>query len=192
LPMNVLLHSCCGPCLGGVYPALNIEEPTQRFVPFWDNFNIHPYVEYQSRLDSFKTLIASLKIEALFGKTGYGLERFLKELNGNHGSSRCRICYKIRLEETATRAKSESFEAFSTTLLISPYQNQEWLYEIGNEIAKTNGLTFYFRDLRNYFRDTYSAAKTYGLYRQKYCGCIFSEFERFSSSNRKKQRVPTY
>ncbi|HLA50458.1 MAG TPA: epoxyqueuosine reductase QueH [Thermodesulfovibrionia bacterium] len=93
---------------------------------------------------------------------------------------RCTSCYKMRLEKTAEEAQRQGFDAFSTTLLISPYQDFEQIISIGSELAEKHNVIFYFRDFRQYFREAMAYAKEMGLYRQKYCGCIYSREERFA------------
>ncbi|MDP3298210.1 MAG: epoxyqueuosine reductase QueH [Thermodesulfovibrionia bacterium] len=100
---------------------------------------------------------------------------------------RCKSCYRLRLGKTAEEAQRQGFDAFSTTLLISPYQDFEQIISIGSELAEKHNVIFYFRDFRQYFREAMAYAKEMGLYRQKYCGCIYSRDERFS---RKRELNP--
>lgn len=186
--MTILLHSCCGPCLVGSYPILELEVGSNNITLYWDNPNIHPFLEYKERLDSFKLAAQALKIEYLHGDINYGLIKFLDTLNTqknattnitSYGSERCEMCYRMRLESTAKKTAEQGFEAFSTTLLISPYQNHELLIKIGKDMAKRYNTKFHSTDFRPAFRDSHEKAKKLGLYRQKYCGCIFSEYDRY-------------
>ena len=109
---------------------------------------------------------------------GYELEDFLKAVAGDP-ANRCQECYRIRLSQTAAKAKELGFELFGTTLLISPYQNRELICKIGHELAQEYGLAFHDEDFRPGFRESQNIAKEIGLYLQKYCGCIYSEKDRY-------------
>jgi predicted adenine nucleotide alpha hydrolase (AANH) superfamily ATPase len=91
---------------------------------------------------------------------------------------RCKACYRLRLEKTAEQASQHGFDAFTTSLLISPYQNREDLISIGNEYARRHNVMFFLKDFRPHFRQSMAGARALGLYRQKYCGCVFSREER--------------
>jgi hypothetical protein len=97
---------------------------------------------------------------------------------------RCSLCWTLRLKKTAKLAKERGFESFSTTLLVSPYQDQELLKKIGNEIAKEEGIEFYYEDFRPGFKKAHEEARIKGIYCQKYCGCIYSEIERCRKSEK--------
>jgi len=97
---------------------------------------------------------------------------------------RCRSCYTLRLEKTAEQARTHGFDAFTTTLLISPYQDIEGIESIGKALGDKYNVEFYFRDFRPYFRKAMGLSKELGLYRQKYCGCIFSRKERREKDSR--------
>jgi predicted adenine nucleotide alpha hydrolase (AANH) superfamily ATPase len=112
----------------------------------------------------------------------YGLRRFLAGTGPGEDPAkggRCLFCYRLRLEKTALLAAREGYEAFSTTLLISPYQNHELLKQIGEDLADRNGIAFLYRDFRPFFREGQRRAREQGYYMQKYCGCVFSEEERY-------------
>lgn len=180
--MRVLLHSCCAPCAIKCVETLRAEgiEPSI----LWLNPNIHPYTEYISRRDSLLKFCNEEKLNLIYSGE-YGLRSFLNGLGNSFGSSRCEYCYNLRLDAAAREAKLNGFDAFSTTLLISPYQKHDLIREIGEQKAEKYGIQFLYRDFRPYFRDGQNAARSRGMYMQKYCGCIFSEEERFSRpSNR--------
>lgn len=110
----------------------------------------------------------------------YPLKEFLQgALNAN---DRCEFCYEFRLEEAAKTAKLEKFDMFTTTLLGSPYQKHEIIKEIGKKLGKKHGVNFYYEDFRKGFNDGRVTWRETNLYRQKYCGCIFSEMERYRSN----------
>ncbi|GAB4276181.1 MAG: epoxyqueuosine reductase QueH [Candidatus Rifleibacteriota bacterium] len=182
--MSILLHTCCGPCLGGsidiLKEALN-EEPIEIF---WYNPNIHPYLEYRERLLSFNKLCENLNLRVHYGSTEYGLHRFLKNIDGKFGEERCAECYRMRFEQAAAYASDNFFSAFTTTLLVSPYQQHDLIVEVGKKVAADYGTDFYYCDFRPGFKNTHEIARKYELYKQKYCGCIFSEYDRYKSDKR--------
>jgi predicted adenine nucleotide alpha hydrolase (AANH) superfamily ATPase len=161
---------------GGIRPRL-----------FWYNPNIHPFTEYKSRRDSLAQFAAEQKLELEMIDV-YGLRSFLGGLysNADNGASaieapaRCVYCYRIRLEKTAAAAAHGGFDAFSTSLLTSPYQNHDEIRRIGEELAARYGVEFFYRDFRSGFRQGQKRARAIGLYMQKYCGCVFSEEERYA------------
>jgi len=146
---------------------------------FWYNPNIHPYTEYCSRRDALKAF-AGEKNLPLNSEDDYGLRPFISAVEKEYpGISRCSFCYRLRLEKAARFASEKAFNAFSTTLLISPYQNHELIRQTGEEMAAMYGVEFLYRDFRPRFRDGQSQARAAGYYMQKYCGCIYSEEERY-------------
>jgi predicted adenine nucleotide alpha hydrolase (AANH) superfamily ATPase len=146
---------------------------------FFYNPNIHPYTEYKSRADTLKDFCKNEGLP-LIEHGGYGLRDFLAlTAESREGRGRCRLCYAERLDTTAKYAAENGFEGFSTTLLISPYQDHESLKEIGERAAARFGTEFLYRDFRPLFRAGQAMAREKTLYMQKYCGCIFSEEERY-------------
>ena len=180
--MKLLLHTCCAPCSVYCIDSLRKEdiEPTV----YWFNPNIHPYLEYKARRDTLKEYTKSINVEAIF-EENYGLKEFCKNVIENLDDRCSSYCYKIRLEQNAKYAKENGFDAFTTTLLISPYQNHEELIRIGNEMAEKYKIEFLYRDFRPGFREGQSKARELGLYMQKYCGCVFSEEDRYLRHNKK-------
>lgn len=175
--MKLLMHTCCAPCSVYCIDTLRKEkiEPTL----YWYNPNIHPYTEYKARRDCLKEYAKSIEVQAIF-EENYGLQEFCKNVI-NDLPNRCQnYCYPIRLEETAKYAKEHGYDTFTTTLLVSPYQNHEAIQEIGESIATKYGLNFLYRDFRVGFREGQQKARELGLYMQKYCGCTFSEEERYA------------
>ncbi len=177
--MNILLHICCANC--AIYPVKTLQEEGHNLTGFWFNPNIHPYQEYELRLDSVKDLAGRWRIGMIY-TSEYDSAEFFK-LQGNNPApecpERCKSCYRLRLEKTAEQAQKKGFDAFSTTLLISPFQDFEQLVIIGEEFADKYDVPFYLRDFRQYFSKAMTYAKEFGLYRQKYCGCIYSRKERY-------------
>jgi predicted adenine nucleotide alpha hydrolase (AANH) superfamily ATPase len=149
---------------------------------FWYNPNIHPFTEYKSRRDTLIQYAASQNLEAEMIDE-YGLRSFLRGAVMEK-PGRCDFCYRLRLEKTAAYAAENGFDAFGTSLLISPYQNHEAIRRLGGELAVQYGLVFLYRDFRPRFREGQARARSLGLYMQKYCGCIFSEEERYTKRSK--------
>ncbi len=182
--MTILLHCCCGPCLSGSYPILEAEVGKGQTSAFWENPNIHPFVEHYQRMASFIKMAQIYELPIIKGDAEYGLNRFLEALKGHYGTERCETCYRLRLEATAKIAAEKGFDEISTTLLISPYQNHELLKKVGNEAAEKYNVKFHYTDFRPGFRESHELARKYELYRQKYCGCIFSEHDRYMNDKK--------
>ena len=180
--MKLLLHTCCAPCSVYCIDSLRKEgiEPTI----YWFNPNIHPYMEYKARRDTLKQYAEMINAEAIF-EENYGLKEFCKNVVDDLENRCSKYCYKVRLEQTAKFAKENGYTAFTTTLLISPYQNHEELIKIGQEMAAKYDIEFLYRDFRVGFREGQNKARELGLYMQKYCGCIFSEEDRYLRHNKK-------
>ena len=173
---RVLMHTCCAPCSAYCVEHLRAEgiEP----VSFWYNPNIHPYQEYKARRDTLKDYAAQVGMELLI-KEDYGLRSFVKAV-ADDIENRCTFCYTSRMEETARYAASHGFTHFTTTLLVSPYQDFDGICRVSQELAQRYGVQFLQRDFRPGFRDGQSKAREAGLYMQKYCGCVFSEEDRYA------------
>jgi predicted adenine nucleotide alpha hydrolase (AANH) superfamily ATPase len=178
--VNVFLHCCCGPCsveCAALLRAENIEPQL-----FWYNPNIHLYTEYAARRDSLALFAEKEKLK-LEMCDEYGLRLFLEtvglEAMNNEDKKRCAKCYRLRMEKTASAAAQKGYNAFTTTLLISPYQDHDEIKRAGEEAAAKNGVDFLYRDFRPRFREGQNAARKMGLYMQKYCGCVYSEEERY-------------
>ena len=180
--MKLLLHTCCAPC--SVYCIETLRNENIEPTVYWYNPNIHPYQEYKSRRDCLKEYTKSIDVDAIFEEE-YGLKEFCKNVI-NDLQNRCKkYCYKVRLEKTAKFAKENGYDSFSTTLLVSPYQNHEAIKEIGEQLAQKYGIEFIYRDFRIGFREGQAKARELGLYMQKYCGCVFSEEDRYAKQIKK-------
>ena len=161
------MHMCCAPC--STYPVKILKEKNINFTGYFYNPNIHPYEEYERRRNTVKEFSEIVNIDVIYNDEY--LEREWLEYKDNN---RCKMCYNLRIEKTALYASLNGYNAFTSTLLISPYQNHELIKELGNKYAKKYGIEFYYEDFRPYFREGQSIAREYNLYRQKYCGCIIS------------------
>jgi predicted adenine nucleotide alpha hydrolase (AANH) superfamily ATPase len=149
---------------------------------FWYNPNIHPYTEYKSRRDTLVQYAADQNLELIIIDE-YGLRSFIQgvgpEAAGGDRPARCAWCYRARLEKTAALAAERGYDAFCTTLLISPWQDHEGIRRAAVAAAEKQGVDFLYRDFRPRFRAGQEQARALGFYMQKYCGCIFSEEERY-------------
>jgi hypothetical protein len=173
--MKLLIHICCAPCL--IHPLEALRLKGFEVCGLFYNPNIHPFSEYNER----KKAITGLKwgIEVIY--PDYLPQEFFREINFKEGAPlRCAVCWKMRLKETARTAKEKGFNYFTTTLLVSPYQNHEVLRNLGDEAAREEGVEFYYADFRLGFKKAHEEARSKGVYTQKYCGCIYSEMERYS------------
>ena len=183
--MKLLMHTCCAPCSVYCIDELRSEniEPTL----FWFNPNIHPYQEYKARRDCLKEYSKNINVNTIF-EENYGLKDFCKNVIGNL-ETRCEdYCYPVRLEKTAKFAKENGYDTITTTLLVSPYQKHDIIHELGERIATEYGLKFLYRDFREGFREGQAKARERGLYMQKYCGCIFSEEDRYKTHIEKDKK----
>lgn len=176
---KLLLHGCCAPCSSYV-----IEYLTEFFdiTLLYYNPNISPQSEYKKRIGEVKRLISEmpLKSEVSLLEGRYDPEEFFDIAKGleqlPEGGERCFRCYRLRLEEAAKAAKDGGFDFFTTTLSISPHKNAEKLNEIGVELEKKYGVRYLYADFkkREGYKRSIELSRIYGLYRQNYCGCVFS------------------
>ena len=183
--MKLLLHTCCAPC--SVYCIDTLRKDGIEPTIYWFNPNIHPYMEYKTRRDTLKKYTEMINVNAIF-EENYGLIDFCKNVINDLDSRCVKYCYRVRLEQTAKYAKENGYDTISTTLLISPYQKHDELKRLGEEIAKKYGLDFLYRDFRVGFKAGQQKARELGLYMQKYCGCVFSEFEAEKQREERKNK----
>lgn len=185
--MNLLLHMCCGPC--SCYPVKVLRgqgiEPTGYFF----NPNIHPYKEWDMRLKAAEEFAARSEMKIITDKH-YMLRDFLRRALAAEQveNGRCRMCYTWRLEETARYAAENGFDAFTSTLFYSIYQQHELMRETAEHFARVYGVKFHYEDFRPGWQEGIDMSMEMGLYRQPYCGCIFSEEERYSRELRKARK----
>ena len=177
---TLLLHSCCAPCSSYVLEYLS---NYFKITIFYYNPNISPKEEFDKRIEEQKRLINELpvknKVEFIEGK--YDNDKYENSIKGleqeKEGGSRCHICYRLRLEETAKIAKEKGFDYFTTTLSISPYKNAKVLNEIGEELGKIYNISYLYADFKkkNGYKRSIELSRIYNLYRQDYCGCEYSK-----------------
>ena len=181
--MKLLLHICCAPCSVACVKQLREEgiEPTG----FWYNPNIHPFTEYRARRNCLTDYAKSIGLELVM-EDEYGLRPFVQAVCHNI-DGRCSYCYACRLGETARYAAEHGFDAFCTTLTVSPYQNTPLIFETGEKLARQYGVRFAPYDFSPRYREGQDEARALGLYMQKYCGCVFSEEDRYCRKKKKKK-----
>lgn len=182
--MKVLLHICCAPCSIMCIETLRGEgiEP----VGFWDNPNIHPYTEFRMRKNTLIDYAKSIGLE-LIVHGEYGLRPFVRAVAQNI-DGRCVECYRMRMRAAAQYAAENGFTHFTSTLFVSPYQNHELMKQVAEEAAAEFGVEFLYRDFRPCFREGQDKARQLGLYMQKYCGCVFSEEDRYKKRKKKPKQ----
>jgi len=169
--MDILLHICCGPCL--IYPFNRLKNQGFKIRGFYYNPNIYPVNEYYRRVEGLKVLSKEYLLDVEYPE--YKEADFFQVINTPELlAQRCVQCWTLRLGRTANQAKKNGFKLFSTTLLVSPYQNHERLKEIGCQVGRQAGVDFYYEDFREGFKLAQNEAKAKGIYRQKYCGCKYS------------------
>lgn len=176
----LLLHSCCAPCTTAVYEKLKDDF---NITLFWFNPNIEPLTEHEKRLGELKKLSEILKIKLIVSDQ-YAAENQNWNLlvrnfaNEKEGGTRCNLCIKNRLLNTAKHAKDNNFDYFATTLTVSPHKNSKAINEIGCSISEKLNINFLNNDFKkeNGYLRSIELSKKYGLYRQNYCGCKYSNF----------------
>ena len=185
--MNLLLHMCCGPC--SCYPVKVLREQGIEPTGYFFNPNIHPYKEWDMRLKAAEEFAARSEMKIITDKH-YMLRDFLRRALAAEQveNGRCRMCYTWRLEETARYAAENGFDAFTSTLFYSIYQQHELMKETAEHFAKFYGVKFHYEDFRPGWQEGIDMSVEMGLYRQPYCGCIFSEEERYSRELRKARK----
>ncbi|MFQ5997469.1 MAG: epoxyqueuosine reductase QueH, partial [Dehalococcoidales bacterium] len=169
---------CCAHCTA--YTANYWREQGYEVSALWYNPNIHPYTEHQQRLEAVKSLGQEINLPLIVTE-GYDMMTYFRRVVGHEAEGeRCRYCFRLRLSKTAETARQMGFSAFTTTLLISPQQRHDLIKETGNKLAEETGVEFLYADLRKRYSDSRHLTKSLNLYRQRYCGCIYSEWERYA------------
>ncbi len=173
---RLLLHSCCGPCSTAVLEQLaDVFDLTVLYY----NPNIYPKAEYERRRDELFRLLEQLG-QVSYVELPYREEEYYQQVKGleelEERSKRCYKCYFFRMEQAASYAKEHQFDYFTTTLSISPYKNSAWINEIGKELEQKYGVSYLFSDFKKKggYQRSLELSKQYQLYRQDYCGCVFS------------------
>lgn len=177
--MKILLHICCAPC--AMYPAAELRAKGMDVAGFFYNHNIHPYQEYMRRLDAVREYSEKAGLAVVY-RDEYGLEEFLGAVAADP-SARCGYCYASRLEAAAKAAAEMGFPAYTSSLLYSRYQRHDLIRELGETLGAKYGVAFHYDDYRRGWQEGIRMSKEMGLYRQQYCGCIYSEKERYAPRN---------
>ena len=173
--MKLLLHTCCAPC--SIYPVQILRQMDIDVMGFFYRHNIHPFQECKKRADTLKEYSDSINLKVIY-QQDYKIEEFIQSVAFRE-TDRCRICYHDRLLQTAMIAKKGNFEAFSTPLLYSKFQNHDCIRETGEAIEAKYDIKFFYHDFREGWKSVIEESKRLNLYRQQYCGCIYSEKERY-------------
>jgi predicted adenine nucleotide alpha hydrolase (AANH) superfamily ATPase len=183
--MKVLLHICCAPC--AILPFEQLCGAGHDVLGFWFNPNIHPFVEFRRRLKALKVLQERIPLPVVYDER-YGMTEFLRSTDWQASrAARCATCYRLRLRKTAEEAAARGLAAFTTTLLSSTHQDHELIRRTGSECAAAQGVEFLYRDWRPLSEESHERARGLKLYMQSYCGCMFSEWERY-----RETRIHTY
>jgi predicted adenine nucleotide alpha hydrolase (AANH) superfamily ATPase len=176
---QLLLHTCCAPCVTVPLERLKAD---YEISCFFYNPNIHPAEEYSKRLEEIQNLVKQLDVEIIIHH--YDSDRWFELANvwedEPEGGERCKICFRMRLQETAKYAKAQGFKVFTTTLSISPHKDAELINQIGEELGEQNQIKFLAANFKkkNGYKQSIELSRKYDLYRQNYCGCIFSRNDR--------------
>lgn len=187
--MKLLLHACCGPC--ACYPTEKLTGYGVDFSILYFNPNIHPYKEFKQRLSTLREFCEKKEYDLIINKS-YPLEETLCGMLHEYevGSVRCAYCYRVRLRYAAQFAKEHGYDAFSTTLLVSPYQKHELIRREAQAAAEEFGVPFFYEDWRTGYQRGVDISLEMGLYRQQYCGCVFSERDRYQIVKKSKGEPP--
>ena len=180
--MRVLLHICCAPC--ATVPVRELRAEGLDVDGYFYNPNIQPYTEHMNRLDAARKFSDAVGLRLICGDE-YDPKVFPREVAFRE-HVRCRLCYYMRFKSTAAVAKNGGYDCFTSTLLISPHQEHDLIRSVGDAVAEEVGIKLLYRDFRDRFKDSSELSKEYGLYRQQYCGCIYSEHERYAPKQKRK------
>ncbi len=180
---KIVLHICCAPCLAG--PLKQLRDEGFDVTGLFFNPNIHPLIEFRRRLKALKVFCESDPLPVDF-REEYGLGAFLRETQpGNWASpERCRICYRMRLTQAARKAKEIGARGFTSTLFASVQQKHETIRDVAEQVADDEDVELIYRDMRHMAPYSDEIARKRYLYRQSYCGCIFSEDERYRNTTK--------
>jgi len=179
--MKVLLHICCGPC--AIYCAQRLRDKGNIIEGLFYNPNIHPVAEYANRKAALLKVSEKFDLKINFYRD-YTFEDFFRKISFHEQDERCHLCWQLRLSETAEYAFKNAFNAFTTTLLISPYQDHEKIRQMGHEAGRKHSVQFLYEDFRVGFKESHVISRQMQLYHQKYCGCVYSERDRYEKVSR--------
>jgi len=184
--MKALLHICCGPC--AIYPVQLLREDRFQVEGFFYNPNIHPFSEYKKRYEAVVTMSARMGLDTIIHR--YDFQEFLRRISAvGDRREQHKLCWQMRLYETALVAKARGIACFTTTLLSSPYQDIEEIKILGEAIAKDAGVTFLAKDFRQGFAESHRISRDWQLYHQNYCGCLYSEKESIEQREKRNSKI---
>lgn len=168
-------------------PVQRLQAQDLEVTAYFMNPNIHPLSEYLRRREGMVQVAATLGIDVIWADNSWDIQRWLHEVAaaGVNAPARCTYCYTSRLQATCKAAQEQGFSAFSTSLLYSRYQAHENIATLGKAYANAAGMTFVYEDFRTDWQQGIDISKEWNIYRQPYCGCIYSEAERYMKSLRK-------
>lgn len=184
--MRILVHVCCGPC--ALYPMERVARAGHKLTGLFYNPNIHPFQEFRRRLEGVLALEKARGWPMLVDEN-YGLRDYLRQVVFDE-NRRCHLCYDMRLRHVARQARDGGYDAFTTTLLYSRYQKHGLIRERAEWWAARHGVDFYYEDFRPGWQEGIDGSIRLGLYRQPYCGCIYSEQERYDKAMRPRRSRP--
>ncbi len=173
--MKMLLHICCAPC--AILPVERLQQDEYEVMGYFYGHNIHPYTECLKRQKTLESYASQIGLQVIYAE-GYDIETFLRNVAFRE-ADRCNYCYHERLRATALVAKRGKFDFFSSTLLYSKFQKHDTIRSIGAAVGKSVGVRFYYQDFRDGWKKGVEASKEMKMYRQSYCGCIYSEKQRY-------------
>lgn len=178
---KLLLHACCGPCSSYVVEYLSKYFDISIY---YYNPNTYPEAEFNRRLDELNKFINSFNSDVKVIEESYNPIEFYSSIKGvehlGEKSRRCYNCYKLRMNKAALYAKNNDFDYFTTTLSISPHKNANWINEIGQKLENKIGIKYLYSNFKKKdgYKRSLELSKIYNLYRQEYCGCVYSKEER--------------
>lgn len=179
--MRILLHVCCGPC--AIMPMRELRKDGHEVAGWFYNPNIHPLAEYLRRREGAVRVAGEHAIPLHFPDREhapeYGVTAWCRAALGQEGG-RCLYCRESRFEAVARAARELGFDAFSSSLLYSRRQDHEGMRAAGERASRMYGVPFFYKDFRPFWQEGIAASKELGVYRQQYCGCVFSEEERYA------------
>ena len=176
--MKILIHLCCAPC--SIYPVESMKAKGFEVMGFFYRHNIHPYSECLKRQENLESYARQIGLRLII-QDGYDLEGFIQNVVYRE-KDRCHYCYHDRLRTTALLANRGKFDYYSSTLLYSKFQKHDLIKSIGESIGKSTGVPFFYEDFRSGWKEGIEKSKDLQMYRQQYCGCIYSEKERYFKS----------
>jgi epoxyqueuosine reductase len=186
---RLLLHICCGPC--SITVLRGLVDAGFELMGLFYNPNIHPLTEYLRRREGVERVASKLGVPVACLDDEYDPVLFTR-LTAFKEKDRCPACYALRLTRAAAYARERAFDLFSTTLLYSKYQNHEAIRFAGENAAAGATVGFYYRDFRDGWQMGIDLSKEWGIYRQPYCGCIFSEYERYRKQLKRTGEKPLF